>query len=337
MAEQGIDSDITPATPHRFNPLPFLDPGVTKLNIREKADYRHIHNLSSNEADLPEPRALFRRYLDQAPEAAATRYPNWPGLIRRTARFYGISHTSLVMDAGSDSLIRMMLGLLGRPSGRMILQSPNYPNYLHYAALAGVAVTPLNHPTDLWGETITDLARRPLAASPPALVVVTNPNGITGTRIPLEEMNRLCDLCAQGNHLLLIDEAYAPFSSILHQPLLNRYSGVAIIRSFSKNCGMAGLRLGMVSTSPTIAAHLHRWYGVHTVNAIAAGFLAFCIDHANEVEDQRRRIKTTREEIARRVTHLFPDWRIPPASGSDRSPHNCFGKRETMCDQTQTP
>ncbi|MBF0109950.1 MAG: histidinol-phosphate aminotransferase family protein [Magnetococcales bacterium] len=315
MADQTVDSatPIDPTRPCLFDTLPFLDPAVMKLNVREKADYRHVHNLSSNESDLPETRALFRRYLEQATETNVTRYPNWPGLIRTTARFYDVPHTSLVMDAGSDSAIRMVLGLLGRSIGRLILQTPNYSNYNHYAALAGVAVTPLNHPTDLWGESIVDLAREPLTTSPPALVVVTNPNGITGTRIPLAEMQRLCDLCAQGNHLLLIDEAYAPFASVPHLPLLHRYSGVVILRSFSKNCGMAGLRLGLVITSAALAAYLHRWYGVHTVNAMAAGYLAFCFDNASDVANFHHRIEATRKVVARRVSHLFPSWRIPPS------------------------
>ncbi|MGF6813114.1 histidinol-phosphate aminotransferase [Paraburkholderia sp. Clong3] len=316
MPSHAAASRSAGASDARFDPAAFIVPALAQLPVKDKTDYRGVVNLSSNESDLAGLRALFRRYLNQAPETCATRYPDWPTLLRETASFYGLPAAGLVMDAGSDSTIRAIAGLFGRACGSMVVQEPNYPNYRYYAALAGCELTGLRHPADHWDENIVDLARPLLAGRAPSVVVVTNPNGFTGSAIPLPEMERLCDLCAQGNHLLVIDEAYAPFATISHRSLLERYRGAMIVRSFSKCCGMAGLRLGLTIADEPLAAYLRRWCGVNAVSAMAAGCLSYCFAHADEVAAQRDRMEIVRAEVAAEVARLFPAWRSPPSAAN---------------------
>nr|WP_254624578.1 histidinol-phosphate transaminase [Burkholderia diffusa] len=314
MASGNAPATALPAFP--FDPSPFFDPRVSALDLKQKADYRHVVNLSSNESDLAGLRTLFRRYLDAAPETVATRYPDWPRHIDETAAFYGVRDSNVAFDAGSDGAIRTILSLLGRACGRVILQEPNYPNYRYYASMAGCQIIALRHPADQWGETVADLAQPLLSASPPALVVVTSPNGFTGTSIPLSEMASLCDLCAQHNHVLVIDEAYAPFGVIPHRSLLDRYEGVVIVRSFSKSCGMAGLRLGLAIADSRIIAHLRRGCGVNGVSAIATGFLSYCMARPDEVGAQRSLVDAVRNRFATDIRHTFRHWRVPPSSAN---------------------
>lgn len=316
MASQDAWSSTAPSVLRRFDLAPFVEPGLEQLAVKSKTDYRKMVNLSSNESDLVGLRTLVRRYLDQVPETLATRYPGWPAMIRETAEFYGLQPSNLCMAAGSDSAIQMIMCLLGRTCRHVVLQSPNYPNYGHYATLAGCVVTEMHHPDDRWGVELADTAARILANSPPALVIVTNPNGITGTLVPLAEMERLCDTCAQGNHLLLVDEAYAPFVSMPHRTLLERYRGAMTVRSFSKSCGMAGLRLGLVVADEAVASYLKPWNSVNSVCGLSAGYLSFCYTHANEVEAQNSVLDITRARFAADVVRLFPSWRSLPSAAN---------------------
>ena len=309
-----MGAEIDQAACRSFDPEPFLNPRIEQLSITTKTDYRHVINLSSNEANLAGLRALFLQYLKQVPDTASVCYPAWPTLIHETANFYGISSAALVMDSGSDSAIRMILGLLGRTCGRIILQEPNYINYRHFAELANCEVTSLRHPAELWSEEVAEFARPILATGCPSLVVITNPNGFTGTLIPQTEMERLCDLCAANNHMLLIDEAYAPFASIPHQNLLERYPGVVIVRSFSKNCGMAGLRLGMIIADDPVAAYLRRGCGINSVSSLAAGFLSFCFTHVDTIKAEHQRLEGIRAHMAESVLRIFPAWRSPTSA-----------------------
>lgn len=76
------------------------------------------------------------------------------------------------------------------------------------------------------------------------IVYLTSPHNPTGSEIPISEIQTLAEKTAPET-LVLVDEAYAEFStSPSTVGLLEERDDVAVLRTFSKAFGLAGLRLG---------------------------------------------------------------------------------------------
>jgi histidinol-phosphate aminotransferase len=90
----------------------------------------------------------------------------------------------------------------------------------------------------------------------PAVVFLTSPNNPTGTSLPLDVIEAVCD-AAPG--VVVVDEAYAEFAregtpSAL--TLLPRYPRLAVTRTMSKAFAMAGARVGYLAASEELISKL---------------------------------------------------------------------------------
>jgi histidinol-phosphate aminotransferase len=84
-----------------------------------------------------------------------------------------------------------------------------------------------------------------ISESKPALTFVTTPNNPTGTLLKIDEIELLAKATAEVNGLLIVDEAYAEFSSETSAvTLISQYPNVVVIRTMSKAFAFAGARVG---------------------------------------------------------------------------------------------
>jgi histidinol-phosphate aminotransferase len=95
-----------------------------------------------------------------------------------------------------------------------------------------------------------------IATKKPALTFITTPNNPTGTLLKLGEIEELAKATAQVNGLLVVDEAYAEFSSEASAvTLIDKYPNLVVIRTMSKAFAFAGARVGyLVANSEVIDA-----------------------------------------------------------------------------------
>jgi histidinol-phosphate aminotransferase len=80
------------------------------------------------------------------------------------------------------------------------------------------------------------------------VVYLTSPHSPTGSEIPVEDVEQLA-IETNEETLVVVDEAYGEFSeSDSARTLLEERDDVAVLRTFSKAYGLAGLRLGYALT-----------------------------------------------------------------------------------------
>ncbi|WP_225334292.1 histidinol-phosphate transaminase [Halomicrobium urmianum] len=76
------------------------------------------------------------------------------------------------------------------------------------------------------------------------IVYVTSPHNPTGSEMPTEEVERLAEETDEET-LIVVDEAYGAFTERpSKRPLLSERDDVALLQTFSKLYGLAGVRLG---------------------------------------------------------------------------------------------
>jgi histidinol-phosphate aminotransferase len=95
-----------------------------------------------------------------------------------------------------------------------------------------------------------------IAASAKARVVILgNPNNPTGTMLENEDIQILAE---NTPALVAIDEAYFEFSRQSAQSLIERYSNIVVLRTFSKALRASGLRIGYLLGNPAVVSELEK-------------------------------------------------------------------------------
>ena len=102
-----------------------------------------------------------------------------------------------------------------------------------------------------------------------ALIWLCNPNNPTGSVVPVDKLRAAIEDHPQT--IFVIDQSYGFFT---REPLLSaaeavRYPNVIQLHSMTKRYAMPGLRLGYMTGSPTLLAHLRNFRMPWSVNALA--------------------------------------------------------------------
>jgi histidinol-phosphate aminotransferase len=259
-----------------------------------------IARLDANETHLgPFPGAIeaARRAV-----VSAHRYPeHGAALVERLAERHGVREDSVVVANGADALIGHLASAFLGPGDEALLGVPSFVSYAQDTLRAGGR--PIEVPVRADGaldlpamtERITERTR---------LLFVCNPNNPTGGMLTRREVEDLLE-AVPARVLVVLDEAYAEYVESADYPdgsaLAEERPNVAVLRTFSKLFGLAGLRIGyLIGPAPVVLAvrRLRHWYEVSDAAHLAA--LA-CLGDPAEVA---RRVEQTRGARERLVAIL---------------------------------
>jgi histidinol-phosphate aminotransferase len=133
------------------------------------------------------------------------------------------------------------------------------------------------HDLDAMTAAITDRTR---------LVLVCNPNNPTGTHIPSEEIAAFVERVPEGV-LVILDEAYIEFQAVedpdASLELVRRFDNLALLRTFSKVYGLAGLRVGYALGSEQLRMAVDRVRQPFAVNHLAQAAATEALNHQDDV------------------------------------------------------
>jgi histidinol-phosphate aminotransferase len=157
-----------------------------------------------------------------------------------------LSGTSFTADQiwaanGSNEIIQSLFMAFG--SRGALGFTPSYSMHPLIAKVIGVNWRDGGRRADFTLDTAKAIAE--ISESKPALTFVTTPNNPTGTLLRIDEIELLAKATAEVNGLLIVDEAYAEFSSETSAvTLISQYPNVVVIRTMSKAFAFAGARVG---------------------------------------------------------------------------------------------
>jgi histidinol-phosphate aminotransferase len=204
----------------------------------------------------------------------------------------GVPAHNIIVGSGTTELIRLIALAYFRPGDMVLVLEPTYGEYEVAARIAGATIVKqrmkeIDNFAPQLEETIGLIRHHH-----PRAVFLCNPNNPTGKYLSRKDIEMI--LPALGDGLLVIDEAYLsfvaePWSS---QNLISRAS-VVLLRSMTKDYGLAGLRLGYAVTDEKIVDFLRRVRPPWSVNAIAqkAGSMMLDDDYLEETRPKIREAK----------------------------------------------
>jgi histidinol-phosphate aminotransferase len=255
--------------------------------------------LSSNENPHgPSPRAV------EAVREVASSVNTYPksahtDLIARLAERHGVEPEQVWLASGGDGALDYLHRALLDPDDGVLVPDPGFAYYPMSARFhhGTVSTYPLDR-EDGFAQTAEGVLG---SYDGERVVHVTSPHNPTGSEMNRGEVERLAERTGEET-LVLVDEAYVEFSDDPGKVDLVRERGdVAVLRTFSKAYGLAGLRLGYVLAPGSWGDAYARVNTPFAVNkpALRAGLAALDDDEhvARTVETARWSRAYTREHL----------------------------------------
>lgn len=189
--------------------------------------------------------------ITQLRPEALSRYPDpWP-LLDELASHHRVPTDRLTVTAGADEAIRWSFNAFLEPGARVVIPRPTFGSFLAAAEAGGAFVERVDHGEDF--EVSFDVLLKSLSPRVPRMLCIANPNAPTGTALQTEE---ILELARQSlDTVFLVNESFATFHG---HSLLDDGAGaelppnVLVLRSFSKDFGLAGMRVGYLLGHPEI-------------------------------------------------------------------------------------
>jgi histidinol-phosphate aminotransferase len=253
--------------------------------------------LNQNENPHEIPRELKEKVVARVLERDWGRYPSFvpTETLRLLAEFTGWHEDGLVLGNGSNELINVALIATAGPGKRVAIPQPTFALYKLMASTLGAAVEDvLLDPKDF----SYDVDALVSAARLSDVLIICSPNSPTGTLLALDDMKRLV---ASAGGLVIIDEAYHEFSGQTYQPLLEEFSNLMLLRTFSKAKSMAGLRFGYMMTSREIATEIGKVKLPYSVNIFTLAAAETLLEHVDLIEPSVRMLIEERERLQREL------------------------------------
>lgn len=278
-----------------------LSPALAELSSYTPVSGDFAVRLDANEAPELLSDAAKRRMTEVCAQAIWERYPDATSskLRQALATYSGVSPEEVLVGDGSDEIITMLLSAFSQPRDRsgsavILTTTPSFVMYRMSAKVRGQRV--LEVPLDADWDLPIDSLRKGIEHAPPNLIFIATPNNPTGNLASRERLEALIVSAPQS--LVVIDEAYIPYSDGDQLDLYRRYPNVVVMRTLSK-VGFAGLRVGWLIARPALLAGIDKVRLPYNMNTPAQLLGALAVTElAPEIEGIVRYVVAERARVS---------------------------------------
>ena len=261
--------------------------------------------LNTNENPYAPSPELAQAIADRVHRVATTlnRYPDRDATVLRTslAKFINtLSGTSFTPDSiwaanGSNEIIQSLFMAFG--SRGALGFTPSYSMHPLIAKVIGVNWQDGGRRSDFTLDTAKAISE--IAKAKPALTFITTPNNPTGTLLKIDEIELLAKAASGVNGLLIVDEAYAEFSSETSAvTLIARYPNVVVIRTMSKAFAFAGARVGYLVASSDVVDAMFLVRLPYHLSAITQAAAEVALEYQGELLGTVATLIESRKQVA---------------------------------------
>ena len=269
--------------------------------------------LSSNESPYGPLPSVVKIIAEAAGQV--NRYPDDASveLTEAIAAHFGVPVPHVAVGCGSVGLAQQLLETVGEPGAEVVYAWRSFESYPTLSDLAGATSVrvPLRdevHDLAAMADAITDRTR---------LVFVCNPNNPTGTAVHRAELEEFLGR-VPADCLVVLDEAYSEYVRDPDVPnglrLYRDRPNLAVLRTFSKAYGLAGLRVGYLVAHEPVVAAVRKTKLPFTVNALAQAAAIASLAAEPELLDRVEAVVHERDRV--RGELLSQGWRVPPSEAN---------------------
>jgi aspartate aminotransferase len=233
---------------------------------RLRAEYgpENVFDFSLGNPDVPPP-PEFKKVLRELVNSETLNHgytpnPGHPQVRQAVAEYlsneHGVKLTPdlILMTVGAAGALNAIIGALVNPGEEILVPSPYFIGYDHYAFMAGAVLKTVPTDTSFHLDTaaidaaITEKTRVMLINSP------NNPTGAVYSAAELAELAQALDRASQkfGRRIYLVSDE--PYRKIIYEgsvpSVLQAYPHTIVVSSYSKELSLAGERIGYLAVHP---------------------------------------------------------------------------------------
>ena len=262
---------------------------ILKLNSNENffIPLDFLRNILRQVVDETDPRLYPRDEFRELKEALSQRLNILP--------------EEIVIGSGSDQLIDLVSKMFLSRGDEALSINPTFVIYERCVRIqkAEYKSVPLNDDFSLDVDALIS------SVNPKTKIIfLCSPNNPTGNRFSREDILRIAE---NFDGLVVVDEAYADFTSETLIDLAREFENLIVFRTFSKFFGLAGLRLGYAITNRDLAKTINeRFQMPFSASIIALKMATKLLEEENFkfIEEKALELKVERSRLIKALNNI---------------------------------
>jgi len=306
--------------------LPEKEPDLSTdaLGLQERKDMvnQHVKSLSPKVAGPPKadnairldkgelPYPPSRHVIEAIASAARTinRYPDILGgeLRGALAKYTKGKPEQIIIGNGSDDLIELIVKTFVQPGEEVLLPVPTFFVYWSSTEIINARPVFVQRTAD-FGLDVEALLQK---VTPQTKVLfIANPNNPTANLVARETIIQILDFsdrtrAERADCMVVVDECYYEICQETVADLVDKYSHLIVLRSFSKSFGLAGLRVGYAIANEVIVDYLYRAAQLFPVSKLALVGAIAALEEISYVEANLDQIRQERGKLGKALQQL---------------------------------
>ncbi len=263
-----------------------------------------------------EARQRFSRATQQAPLG---RYPDPTAAALRGAlcAYLGCDPDALLLGAGSDEVIALLLTSLGNPRRKqappvVMLPTPTFVMYAASARVRGFQVVEI--PLDSAWQLDRSAFLQAIERFQPNLIFLASPNNPTAASFREEDLRTLVEHAPHS--LVVLDEAYAPYAGGSRGAWVKEHSNVAVLGTLSK-VGLAALRVGWALAAVDLVRQLDKARQPYNIPLLSQQLATIALrEFSHEMAENIARTLQERAWLAAKLSAHAAIERVEPSDAN---------------------
>ena len=209
--------------------------------------------------------------------------------------------SKLMLGNGSDELISLLAMACDVPGNTILAPLPGFVMYEMSAKLQGVNFVGVPLSADFELDETAMLAA--IERHRPALTYLAYPNNPTANLFDDGVIDAIVAAVGAQDGLVVIDEAYQPFSSRTWMQRMGAHPHVLVMRTLSK-FGLAGVRLGYMAGAAALIDEIDKVRPPYNISVLNAEATLFALDHGDEFARQAVLLREQRARLQHALAQM---------------------------------
>ncbi len=280
----------------------WVRPEIRALSAYHVADASGLVKLDAMENPYTWPAELRQEWGELLRGMDVNRYPDpaASALAERLRDSFDVpAEAGLLLGNGSDEIIQMLALTVGGPGRVLLSVEPGFVMYRMTAIFTGTDYQSV----PLRAEDFSLDEQALLAAierHQPAMLFLAYPNNPTGNLFDADAIRRIVQ-ASPG--LVIVDEAYAPFTDASFMPEVLEHPNLLVMRTLSK-MGLAGLRLGYIVGARDLVGELNKVRMPYNINVLTQAAADLALAHRPVLDGQTGRIRSERSRLLEKLREM---------------------------------
>jgi len=231
------------------------------------------------------------------------RYPDSDATILREkiGQYIQVPYNNIIVGNGSSEMIELILKTYVEPNDVVLSYEPTFSMYSIYTKIysGNYQYVSTDNTFQLNIEDMINSAKQ----LNPKIIFLCTPNNPTGQRIPYED---IIQLIQNTDALVCVDEAYIEFTDQVKSLVTEtqNFNNLAVLRTFSKAYGLAGIRLGYLVSNTNIVNTLNRVKSPYNLNSVTQMIGINALKFTALMEEYTRIIRNERVKLEQALQNL---------------------------------